>query len=96
MPMITSRSAAKILAILLPGLASVVSGAAEQQDAHATTNFTHNSQSEGSQGHPKGQLCLVGSRNCLNVDGHPPRLCLLAPHQCDGDAGRLERLELVR
>ena len=95
MPMITSRSAAKILAILLPGLAAVVSGAAEQQDVRSAPNITHNSQSEGSHGGSKGQLCLVSSRNCLNADRHPPRLCLLAPGRCDGDAGRLERLELT-
>ena len=95
MPIITSRATVKIPAVLLLGLATVANGAAEQQAAHSASNITHNSQREGTYGRPKGQLCLVGSRNCLNVDRHPPRPCLLAPHQCDGDVGRLERLELT-
>ena len=94
MPMITSRAAVKIPAALLLGLATFVTAAAEQHDVPAA-NITHNSSSEGSHAQPKWQLCLVGSRNCLNMGHHPARPCLLAPNQCDGDAGRLERLELT-
>jgi hypothetical protein len=92
--MITSRAAVKIPAALLLGLAAVISAAAEQHDI-PTANITHNWQPEGSRAQPKWQLCMVGSRNCQNVGGHPARPCLLAPQQCDGEAGKLERLGLA-
>lgn len=94
MPMITPRATLKIPAALLLGLTAFGSAAAEQQDI-PTANITHNSRSEGPRAQPKWQLCLVGSRNCQNVDPRPARPCLLAPNQCDGDAGKLERLELA-
>ena len=50
---------------------------------------------EGARAQPKWRLCLVGSRNCQNVDGHPARPCLLSAQQCDGEAGKLERLGLA-
>ena len=94
MPAITSRATVIIPLALLLGLATVISGAAEQHDARSAAN-TRNSQLEEPRTQPKWQLCLVGSRNCVDVAGHPAQICLLAPHQCDGDAGRLERLELA-
>ena len=95
MPTITSRAAVKIPAALLLGLLTVVSGAAEQHSVQAT-NSTYNRRSEGDGGQSKGQLCLVGSRNCLSMGRHPARPCLLAPDQCDGSPGRLEPLKLAR
>jgi hypothetical protein len=95
MPMMTSRVTAKISVALLLGLASFASAAPEQHDFPAVANITHNSQGEGHRAQSKWQLCLVGSRNCLSLDRHQARPCLLAPNQCEGDAGKLERLELT-
>jgi hypothetical protein len=93
MPTITSRARVSIPVALLLGLITVVSGAAEQHDP-PHFNITHNSPWEGPRGESKGELCLVGSRNCLSMNRrHPPRLCLAAPQRCEGDVGRLERLE---
>ena len=93
MPMFTSRFAVKIPLALLLGLVTVGSGAAEQHDGLAAANTTHNSRREDSPERWRGQLCLVSSRNCLNLERRPPRLCLLTPQQCEGEAGRLERIE---
>jgi len=95
MPVITPRATTKVPAALLLGLATVVSGAAEQQDAPPTVNITHNSQVEGHHPQPKWQLCLVGSTNCLNL-GPEARPCLLSVARCQGEAGRIERLALDR
>jgi hypothetical protein len=96
MPLFTSRAGAKIPASLLLGLVTVVSGAAEQHDTRVATDTTHNSGPEDSPGRWRGQLCLVGSRNCLSLDRRPLRLCLLSPQRCDIGEGRIERLELTR
>jgi len=94
MPVNTSRATAKIPVALLLGLATVVSAAAEQQDVPAAANITHNSQLEGGRAQPKWQLCLVGSTNCLKL-GRQARPCLLSAPRCEGDAGRIERLQLT-
>jgi hypothetical protein len=94
MPMFTSRAGMKMSAVLLLGLVTVVGGAAEQHDARVSTDTTHNSRREDSLGRWRGQLCLVGSMNCLSLDRHPPRLCLLSPQKCDIGKARIERLEL--
>lgn len=96
MQMLTSRAGAKMPAVLLLGLATMVSGAAEQHDTRVATDTTHNSRREDSLGRWRGQLCLVGSRNCLSLDRHPPQLCLLSLQRCDIGEGRIERLEFVR
>lgn len=96
MPMFTSRVSVKIPVALLLGLVTVVAAAAEQHYGYAAANSTHNSRREDSPGRWRGQLCLIGSRNCLNLHRQPPHLCLLTPQRCDGEVGRLERLELAR
>lgn len=95
MPMITSRITSRIPVALLLGLVTVAGGAAEQHDVHVGANITHNSPREDSPGRWRGQICLVGSRNCLDMDRHPPRLCLLAADRCEARPGRIERLGVI-
>jgi hypothetical protein len=69
-----------LIALLAAG--TIVAGAAERFAVRSVSNITRKPRFEMRVPPFRGQVCQIDSRNCTEMNQHPPRPCLLSPQLC--------------